>query len=136
MGTATIEYTKHGARATTWIKGLASLSKSVELALSLTAYTNAGISRVGFTVADDSQIAPEVSGEEFDALSYYAVVFFRDEDNAVVKFVLPAPKRSQFEVSGKRLQLKKSHGEELAAIVGAKIGKTLTFAHGGISTSQ
>lgn len=134
MGATTIEYTKNGARSTSFLQGTASLEDSVALALSLAAYTNAGISRVGYTVANNTLLVPETPGEDYEVLSYFGIIFFRDEENAIVKLVLPAPKKSQYETVGKNLKLKKEHGVALAAILGEKIGKTLTFAHGGISS--
>ena len=136
MGAATIEYTKHGVRTTSFIHGVSSLADSVALALALTAYTNAGISRVGFTVAQDSTISPEVESGDFQTMSFFALVFFRDENNAIVKLVLPAPKKSQYSIVGKNLKLNKTHGDALATILGEKIGKTLKFLHGGVTSAS
>lgn len=135
MGATTIEYTKRGARSTSFIQGTLTLVESVELAHSLKAYTNAGISRVGFTVAENSEIEPETPGVDFDALSFIALIFFRDQDNNLVKLCIPAPIREQYDVKGKNLKLKKTHGDALAAILGDKIGKTLKFVHGGVTSS-
>ena len=136
MGATTIEYLKNGARTTSFIQGTASLADSVALALALAAYTNAGISRVGFTVAENTVIAPEVPNGDFQTMSFFAVIFFRDEDRAIVKLVIPAPKKAQYELSGKNLKLIKTHGDALAALLGAKIGKTLTFLHGGVTSER
>ena len=135
MGATTIEYLKNGARTTSFIQGTASLADSVALALSLSAYTNAGISRVGFTVAENTVIAAEVPNEDFQTVSFFAVIFFRDDDRAIVKLIIPAPKKSQYEIRGKSLKLMKTHGDALASILGAKIGKTLSFMHGGVTSA-
>lgn len=135
MGATTLEYCLNGARSTSFIQGTASLEASVELAHSLKAYTNAGFSRVGFTVANNSQIEPETPGVDFAALSYIALIFFRDEENAIVKIAIPAPIKSQYELDGgKTLRLKKAHGDALASLLSEKIGKTLTFSHGSVTT--
>ena len=135
MGATTIEYIKNGARVTSFIEGTASLEDSVALALSLSAYTNAGVSRVGFTVAENNAIVAEVSNEDFETVSYFAVIFFRDADRAIHKLVIPAPKKTQYELKGKSLKLMKTHGDALAAVLGANIGKTLSFMHGGVTSA-
>ena len=136
MGATTIEYIKNGARVTSFIQGTASLEDSVALAQSLSAYTNAGVSRVGFTVANNMVVVAETPSEDFQTVSYFSMIFFRDADQAIVKLVLPAPKKSQYEVKGKNLKLMKTHGDALASILGEKIGKTLTFLHGGVTSSD
>jgi len=136
MGATTIEYTKLGARCTSFVQGTSSLGASVELAQALNPYTNAGVSRVGFTVADNSTITPETPDVEFQTLSCFGVTFFRDADNAIVKLVLPAPKREQYDLIGKNLKLKQTHGDALAVILGEKIGKTLTFQHGSVTSTN
>ena len=135
MGATTIEYAKLGARCTSFVQGTSSLGASVELAQALHPYTNAGVSRVGFTTADNSTITTETPNVEFPTLSYLGVTFFRDADNAVVKLVLPAPKREQYDLVGKNLKLKQIHGDALAVILGEKIGKTLTFQHGSVTST-
>ena len=136
MGATTIEYLKNGARCTSFIQGTASLADSVALAQSLGAYTNAGISRVGYTVAQNSQVFPETPDTEFQTISYFALIFFRDEESNLLKLVIPAPKRAQYDLKGKNLKLQKTHGDALAALLGEKLGKTLTFAHGGVTSSK
>lgn len=133
MGVTTLEYCLHGARSTSFVSGTASLEESVALAHGLKAYTNAGFSRVGFTVSDNSQVEPETPGGDFDALSYVALIFFRDEDNNIVKLAIPAPKSEQYEVIGKNYNIKKANGQALATLLGEKIGKTLTFQHGRVT---
>lgn len=135
MGATTIEYCKHGARCTSFMQGIASLAASVELAQALHPYTNAGVSRVGFTIAENTQVTTETDGEEYDVISHLGVIFFRDADNAIVKLILPAPKASQYELIGKNMRIKKEHGDALAVILGEKIGKTLTFQHGAVCTN-
>lgn len=135
MGATTIEYTKLGARCTSFIVGTSSLGASVELAQALHPYTNAGVSRVGFTVADNNAITTETPDVEFQTLSYLGIIFFRDEDNSIVKLVLPAPKREQYDLIGKNLMLKQTHGNALAVILGEKIGRTLTFQHGSVTST-
>lgn len=135
MGATTIEYAKLGARCTSFVQGTSSLGASVELAQALHPYTNAGVSRVGFTIADNSTITTETPNVEFQTLSYLGVTFFRDADNAIVKLVLPAPKREQYDLIGKNLKLKQIHGDALAVILGEKIGKTLTFQHGSVTST-
>ena len=135
MGATTIEYTKLGARCTSFIVGTSSLGASVELAQALHPYTNAGVSRVGFTIADNSTITTETPEAEFQTLSYLGITFFRDENNAIVKLVLPAPKIEQYNLIGKNLMLKQTHGDALAVILGEKIGKTLTFQHGSVTST-
>ena len=133
MGATTLEYCFNGARSTSFIQGTASLSDSVALAHGLKAYTNAGFSRVGFTVADNSQVEAETPGGDFDALSYIALIFFRDEDSNLVKIAIPCPKSEQYEVYNKSYIMKKSYGDSLAEVLGDKIGKTLTFQHGRVT---
>ena len=135
MGATTIEYTKLGARCTSFVQGTSSLGASVELAQALHPYTNAGVSRVGFTIAENTQVTTETDGEEYDVISHLGVIFFRDADNAIVKLILPAPKASQYELIGKNMRIKKEHGDALAVILGEKIGKTLTFQHGAVCTN-
>ena len=134
MGATTLEYSLNGARSTAFISDTASLADSVELAHSLKTYTNAGFSRVGFTVADNSQVEPETPGVDYAALSYVGLIFFRDEDGAIVKLAIPAPIKSQYYLDGKTLRLKQEHGEAIASLLGAKTGKTLTFSHGSVTT--
>lgn len=133
MGAATIEYSLHGARCTGFIVGTDSLENSVLLAQQLAPYTNAGVTRVGYTVANNTQITAETPDAEMTTVSALGIIFFRDEENAIIKLVLPAPKKEQYEVIGKNLKLKQTHGDALAVILGAKIGKTLTFQHGAIT---
>lgn len=133
MGATTIEYCFNGARSTSFIQGTASLAESVALAHGLKAYTNAGISRVGFTVADNSQIENETPGGDFDALSYIALIFFRDEDRNIVKIAIPCPNSAHYEQVGKNYNMKKANGDALAVVLGEKIGKTLTFSHGRVT---
>lgn len=133
MGATTLEYCFNGARSTSFIQGTDSLEDSVALAHGLKAYTNAGFSRVGFTVAENRQIEPETPGGDFDALSYIALIFFRDEERDIVKIAIPCPKSSQYEFVGKNYVMKKANGDALAALLGEKIGKTLTFTHGRVT---
>ena len=132
MGTATVEFQLREKRATIWIKGLASLADSVSLCQNLAPYTNAGITRVGFVVSQDMNTAEGT--EDFQDMNVYAMNFFRDEDDNIVKLVFPSPKISLYDETNGRYVLKQANGDALATILGMMTGHDLIFRHGGIST--
>ena len=131
-GTATVEFKLRDARATIWVKGFVSLTDAVTFANNLADYTNAGITRVGFTTSQDLNTTPGT--DDLQDMNAYAVCFFRDEDDNMVKLVFPSPKLSLFEVVNTRYSLKGVNGEAIGTILGMMTGHQLTFRHGGLST--
>ena len=99
MPTATFEYTHGNQRATSFVRGVASLSDAEALALALLPYTNAAIPRVGWTISSLPQ-HPEKMGD-FADLDSLGITIFRDVDNRIVKLVLPAPVSSSYDLTAR-----------------------------------
>ena len=130
MPTATFEYTHGIQRATSFIRGVASLADAEALAAALLPYTNAAIPRVGWTISSLPQ-HPEKTGD-FADLNSLGITIFRDADNRVVKLVLPAPVSSSYDLTARGYDMKKTVGDALAVTLGAYTGQTLTFQHGAV----
>lgn len=135
MGIITIEYGLRGKLQQSFIQDVVSKQAGVDLATALDAYSNASIVRLGYTENVIIGTAENLAEQE-QSVDIIGLTQFRNEEGALVRLAVPAPKLSDYTLDSRGYRLIPAKGAALASLYGAAIEQTLVYIKGSVCGSS